>query len=146
MTYRMKTLLAAAVLALAASQASAQTKWNLPSAYPPDNPHVENLSLFAKDVADATVVLIYIGDDLGERVGPVLKKALKPGSRIVSHRFLLGDLKADKSITVKGDDGGDGHEEVLGEQLAVGQRQRHETDAEGQRPQQRRPRLTLDDQ
>ena len=65
------------------------------------------LKMTEKDVADATVVLLYIGDDLGERVGPVLKKALKPGSRIVSHRFLLGEWKADKSITVKGDDGGE---------------------------------------
>jgi uncharacterized protein (TIGR03000 family) len=63
------------------------------------------LKLKEKDVADATVVMLYIGDDLGERVGPVLKKALQPGSRIVSHRFLLGDWKADKSITVKGQDG-----------------------------------------
>src|SRR5690242_12998978 len=46
-------LLAAAAV-LAANPASAQTKWNLPGAYPPDNPHSENLSLFAKDVADAT--------------------------------------------------------------------------------------------
>jgi uncharacterized protein (TIGR03000 family) len=65
------------------------------------------LKLTAKDLEDATVVMLYIGDDLGERVGPVLKSALKPGSRIVSHRFILGDWKADKSITVKGEDGGE---------------------------------------
>ncbi len=65
------------------------------------------LKLTSKDVADATVVLLYIGDDLGERVSPLLKQALKPGSRIVSHRFLLGDWKADQTITVKGDDGGE---------------------------------------
>ena len=41
-----------AVVAIA--PASAQTEWNLPAAYPPDNPHSENLTLFAKDVADAT--------------------------------------------------------------------------------------------
>lgn len=34
--------------------AVAQTKWNLPAAYPTDNFHTENLNLFAKDVADAT--------------------------------------------------------------------------------------------
>ena len=34
--------------------AAAQTKWNLPAAYPADNFHTENLNLFAKDVADAT--------------------------------------------------------------------------------------------
>src|SRR3954464_12736898 len=42
-----------AALALTAP-AAAQTKWNLPGAYPADNPHTENLVLFAKDVADAT--------------------------------------------------------------------------------------------
>lgn len=65
------------------------------------------LKLKPGDVSDATVVLLYIGDDLGKRVSPVLKNTLKPGSRIVSHRFLLGDWKADKSITVKGEDGGE---------------------------------------
>ena len=39
---------------LAAAPASAQTKWNLPAAYPADNPHSENLVLFAKDVEAAT--------------------------------------------------------------------------------------------
>ncbi len=32
----------------------AQTKWNLPAAYPADNPHSVNLNEFAKDVSDAT--------------------------------------------------------------------------------------------
>lgn len=55
--------------------------------------------------AEATVVLIYIGDDLGARMAPVLQKLLKPGTRIVSHRFKLGDWKPDKTVTVKGADG-----------------------------------------
>jgi TRAP-type C4-dicarboxylate transport system substrate-binding protein len=46
------TAFAAAVLT--AQPAGAQTKWNLPAAYPADNPHSENLALFAKDVAAAT--------------------------------------------------------------------------------------------
>ncbi len=44
----------AAAVALAAAPACAQVKWNLPSAYPADNFHVENLTAFAKDVAEAT--------------------------------------------------------------------------------------------
>ena len=39
---------------LMAAPALAQTKWNLPAAYPPDNFHTENLNAFSKDVADAT--------------------------------------------------------------------------------------------
>jgi uncharacterized protein (TIGR03000 family) len=64
------------------------------------------LKLKSEDLADATVVLLYIGDDLGERVAPVLQKALKPGARIVSHRFTLGDWKPTRTETVTGADGG----------------------------------------
>jgi uncharacterized protein (TIGR03000 family) len=63
------------------------------------------LQLKPKDVADATVVLLYIGDDLGKRVGPVLRNALPTGARIVSHRFMLGDWTPKKSVRVKGTDG-----------------------------------------
>jgi TRAP-type C4-dicarboxylate transport system substrate-binding protein len=49
--------LAAALLACAAfwvAPAAAQTRWNLPAAYPADNPHSENLVAFARDVDTAT--------------------------------------------------------------------------------------------
>jgi len=55
--------------------------------------------------AEASVVLVYIGDDLGARMSPVLQKLLKPGARVVSHRFLLGDWKPDRTVTVMGEDG-----------------------------------------
>jgi uncharacterized protein (TIGR03000 family) len=55
--------------------------------------------------AEASVVLIYIGDDLGARMAPVLQKLLKPGTRVVSHRFGLGEWKPDKTVTVTGTDG-----------------------------------------
>jgi TRAP-type C4-dicarboxylate transport system substrate-binding protein len=45
---------AAAAIALAADAAQAQVKWTLPSAYPADNFHSENLSAFAKDLAEVT--------------------------------------------------------------------------------------------
>jgi len=54
MTKSLSFLAAAAALALAASPAFAQTKWNLPAAYPADNPHSVNLIAFAKDVDAAT--------------------------------------------------------------------------------------------
>ncbi len=63
--------------------------------------------LNVKDMADATLVLLYIGDDLGERLSPVLQKTMKPGARIVSHRFLLGEWTPTKTVTVKGEDGGE---------------------------------------
>lgn len=50
---KLNLIAAGAVLGLV-SAAQAQTKWNLPAAYPADNPHSENLLAFAKDVEQAT--------------------------------------------------------------------------------------------
>lgn len=44
----------ALILALTATSAAAQTKWDLPAAYPATNFHTENLTQFAKDVDSAT--------------------------------------------------------------------------------------------
>ena len=49
-----RAVLAAAVAVAFALPAAAQTRWNLPSAYPPDNFHTENLMAFAKDVDQAS--------------------------------------------------------------------------------------------
>src|SRR6476646_10254193 len=75
-------LLAAFIAAMTAAQpASAQTKWNLPAAYPPDNPHSENLALFAKDVADATggklQITVHPGASLFK--APEIKRAVQTG-------------------------------------------------------------------
>lgn len=61
--------------------------------------------LEVKDIADASVVMIYMSDELGKLIEPRLKKLLQPGTRIVSHRFTLGDWKPEKTINVPGDDG-----------------------------------------
>jgi uncharacterized protein (TIGR03000 family) len=53
-----------------------------------------------KDFSPASVVTLYMSDALDEAVRPDLQKTLKPGSRIVSHRFLMGDWKPDKTITL----------------------------------------------
>src|SRR5436190_20334822 len=81
MMNRVKFLAAfAGALALTAT-ASAQTKWNLPSAYPNDNPHVENLNDFAKDVASATggklTIAVHGGASLFK--GPEIKRAVATG-------------------------------------------------------------------
>lgn len=57
------------------------------------------------DLADASVVMLYMGNDLNLRLRPILQKTLKPGSRIVSHRFLMGDWKPLKTETVIGPNG-----------------------------------------
>ncbi len=74
-------LLAGFAAALAASTASAQTKWNLPAAYPADNPHSVNLAMFAKDVSAATngklAITVHPGASLFK--APDIKRAVQTG-------------------------------------------------------------------
>lgn len=63
------------------------------------------LKLTEQDCAEATVVLLYIGDDLGAKLSPLLQKSLKPGARIVSHHFGLGDWKPQQTISVQDEEG-----------------------------------------
>ena len=64
-------------------------------------------ALDVRDLSDVTVVLLYMGDHFNLLIRPVLWKQLKVGTRIVSHRFLMGDWKPDKTVTVSSEVGGD---------------------------------------
>jgi uncharacterized protein (TIGR03000 family) len=57
------------------------------------------------DLEKATVVAIYLSDGLNEQLWPILQKNCKPGTRIVTHRFKMGENKPEKSVDVKADDG-----------------------------------------
>ena len=61
--------------------ALAQTKWNLPAAYPADNPHSENLTQFSKDVADATggKLQITVHANASLFKAPEIKRAVQTG-------------------------------------------------------------------
>jgi len=52
--------------------------------------------LFATDIRNATVVALYLLPDVNLRLRPKLLKELKPGTRIVSHDFHMGDWKPEK--------------------------------------------------
>jgi uncharacterized protein (TIGR03000 family) len=63
------------------------------------------LKLTEKDLAQADVVTLYLLPEVNKRLRPLLQKALKPGARIVSHDFDMGDWKPEKEIEVKDSDG-----------------------------------------
>jgi uncharacterized protein (TIGR03000 family) len=63
------------------------------------------LEITEKDFAEVTVVMLYMSDELGTILMPKLLAAAKPGTRVVSHRFLLGDWKPDQSKEIVGEDG-----------------------------------------
>src|SRR4029434_4387928 len=69
-----------AAVALATS-AHAQTKWNLPAAYPADNPHSENLVAFAREVEAATGAKLQITVHPGASLfkAPEIKRAVQTG-------------------------------------------------------------------
>lgn len=51
--------------------------------------------LFELDFSDATVLVIYLFPDINLKLRPKLLK-MKPGTRIVSHRFDMGDWEPEK--------------------------------------------------
>jgi SAM-dependent methyltransferase len=61
-----------------------------------------NANLFDADIHNATVVTLYLLPDVNLKLRPKLLKDLKPGTRIVSHSFDMGDWKPDKELEVNG--------------------------------------------
>ncbi len=53
------------------------------------------------DLGSMTVVFLYMGDHFNMLIRPYLWKQLPVGARVVSHRFLMGDWKPDRSISVE---------------------------------------------
>jgi uncharacterized protein (TIGR03000 family) len=66
----------------------------------------EGDALDVKDLSDVSVVFLYMGDHFNLLVRPILWRDLKVGSRIVSHRFTMGDWKPDKTVSVSSEQGG----------------------------------------
>jgi ribosomal protein L11 methylase PrmA len=58
--------------------------------------------LFEQDLSQATVVTLYLLPSLNVKLMPKLMKELKPGTRVVSHAFDMGDWKPEKELDVEG--------------------------------------------
>jgi tRNA G37 N-methylase Trm5 len=69
---------------------------------------VENLAeirqqdILTVDLAPANVVTMYLLPDVNLKLRPNVLSQMKPGSRIVSHAFDMGDWKPDKTERVNG--------------------------------------------
>ena len=58
---------------------------------------------FKTDLSEATVVMLFLSPNINARLQPKLRRELKPGTRIVSHRFPMPpDWKPDRDLAVKG--------------------------------------------
>jgi SAM-dependent methyltransferase len=56
-----------------------------------------NGDIFVEDFSKATVITLYLLPDLNIKLRPTILK-MKPGTRVVSHAFTMGDWEADKEI------------------------------------------------
>src|SRR6201985_1005737 len=87
---KLKFAMAVAALALAA-QVSAQTKWDLPAAYPASNFHTENLVQFANDVDKATggKLKITVHANASLFKAPEIKRAVQGGQAQIGEILLV---------------------------------------------------------
>ena len=59
-------------------------------------------NLFDMDLSGASVVTLYLLQDINMRLRPKLLRELKPGTRIVSHSFDMGDWEPLKEVEIDG--------------------------------------------
>jgi SAM-dependent methyltransferase len=59
-------------------------------------------NLFEADIHEASLMTLYLLPDVNLRLKPKLLKELKPGTRVVSHSFDMGDWQPDKKIQMNG--------------------------------------------
>jgi SAM-dependent methyltransferase len=58
------------------------------------------------DVSDATVVTLYMLSQINVKLRPILTRQLRPGARIVSHNFAMGDWQPEHVETFRDAAGG----------------------------------------
>jgi trans-aconitate methyltransferase len=61
-----------------------------------------SVDLFKADISSATVVTLYLLPSINRRLQPKLMRELRPGSRVVSHRFDMGNWAPEQDVQVRG--------------------------------------------
>ena len=101
----MKHLLAAAAIGLAlASPIGAQTKWDLPTAYPANNFHTENIQQFANDVEKASggKLKIQVHSNASLFKAPEIKRAVQGGQAQIGEILLVNFENEDPLYGIDG--------------------------------------------
>ncbi len=75
---------------------------NLKAAGVGDKVRFLNQDLFTTNISEASVVTLYLLPSLNLKVLPKLNAELKPGTRVVSHAFVMGDIKPQQTQNVNG--------------------------------------------
>ncbi len=80
----------------------AESRANIKKAGIQDAAEIRNQDILTVDLSPASVVTLYLLPDVNLKLKPNLLSQLKPGSRVVSHSFDMGDWKPDKMERVDG--------------------------------------------
>ncbi|MCW5604718.1 MAG: class I SAM-dependent methyltransferase [Burkholderiales bacterium] len=83
-------------------QRIAEATANIKSAGVGDKVRLIEGDLFEADISEATVVTLYLLTRLNLKLRPKLQKELRPGTRIVSHAFDMGDWAPEQQASVGG--------------------------------------------
>ncbi|HEX7228849.1 MAG TPA: methyltransferase domain-containing protein [Candidatus Binatia bacterium] len=75
---------------------------NIRAAGVQDSAEIRQQDILTVDLSPASVVTMYLLPDVNMKLRPNLLSQLKPGSRVVSHSFDMGDWKPDKVERVDG--------------------------------------------
>jgi predicted O-methyltransferase YrrM len=59
-----------------------------------------NEDMFRTNISEASVVTLYLSERLNRLLRPKLLRELRPGARVISHDFLMGDWKPEQTIKV----------------------------------------------
>jgi protein-L-isoaspartate O-methyltransferase len=79
-----------------------ESRANIQKAGVQEMAEIRNQDILTVDLSAASVVTMYLLPDVNLKLRPNLLSQLKPGSRVVSHSFDMGDWKPDKVERVEG--------------------------------------------
>ena len=80
----------------------AESRANVKKADVQESAEIRHQDILTVDLSPASVVTMYLLPDVNLKLKPNLLSQLKPGSRVVSHSFDMGDWKPDKVERVDG--------------------------------------------
>jgi SAM-dependent methyltransferase len=89
----------------------AQSEANAAAANVSDRVVFLQQDLFESDIREATAVAIFLFPEMNRKLIPTFFRDLKPGTRIVSHNFGIGEWKADREVSLGLS--GDGFHKIL---------------------------------
>ena len=79
-----------------------EAKENAQAAKVTDKVQFKEGNLFDVDLSPATVVTLYLLPDVNLKLRPKLLSELKPGTRVVSHNYHMGDWKPEQTVQLEG--------------------------------------------